>query len=80
MLEIFGLFIAIIFFGAALKMSFLILRIVFALIGVVIMVTVFPVIAMPFLAIFGVFSFIINIMAVPLIIIIVLFFIIRMFL
>jgi hypothetical protein len=44
------------------------------------MVTVFPVIAMPFLAIFGVFSFIINIMAVPLIIIIVLFFIIRMFL
>jgi len=54
--SVIGFFFAIVFLGAAVKISFAILKLIFGVIGVVLLVTVFPVIVLPFMAVFGVFS------------------------
>ncbi|MBN2287237.1 MAG: hypothetical protein JXQ26_08920 [Tissierellales bacterium] len=60
-----GFFFAIVFLGAAVKISFAILKLIFGVIGVVLLVTVFPVVVLPFMALFGVF----NLIIIPLLII-----------
>ncbi|MDP3385876.1 MAG: hypothetical protein Q8S24_01475 [Eubacteriales bacterium] len=63
--QVIGFVLAILFFGIAVKISFFVLRVVFGLLGFIIMMTVFPVIMLPFLALFSLLSFLI----VPLLVI-----------
>jgi hypothetical protein len=63
--QVIGFILAILFFGIAVKISFFVLRVVFGILGFIIMMTVFPVIVLPFLALFSLFSFLI----VPLLVI-----------
>lgn len=63
--QVIGFILAIMFFGIAIKISFFVLRVIFGILGLIIMMTVFPVILLPFLALFSLFSFLI----VPVIII-----------
>ena len=63
--QVIGFILAILFFGIAIKISFFVLRVVFGILGFIIMMTVFPVIMLPFLAIISLFSFLL----VPIIVI-----------
>ncbi len=53
MFEIIGFLVAILFFGLALKIGLFFLRIIFGILGIVLMLAVFPVFLVPVIAILG---------------------------